>query len=175
VSTDGSVAVGSSYTASWALEQAFRWTQAGGMVGLGFLPGGSASFATAVSPDGSVVVGTSSSYAGYPAFRWTQGTGMVNIGNLPGRQTTHPLDVSAEGSAIVGGSLTDPTHGGAFIWDSIHGMRDLQSVLQTDHGLDLTGWSLQVASGISSDGKVIVGWGVNPSGQQEAFRAVLEK
>ena len=39
-------------------EEAFRWTSGGGMVGLGDLPGGSsASFATGVSADGSVIVG----------------------------------------------------------------------------------------------------------------------
>ena len=37
VSADGSVVVGTSVSASGF--EAFRWTQAGGMVGLGFLPG----------------------------------------------------------------------------------------------------------------------------------------
>ena len=40
-------------------DEAFRWTQATGMVGLGDLPGGSFnSIAWGVSADGSVVVGT---------------------------------------------------------------------------------------------------------------------
>lgn len=174
VSADGSVAVGSSYNLpSWDNEQAFRWTQSEGMVGLGFLPGSSYSFANAVSPDGSVVVGTSSDSSGFPGFRWTQSTGIISLGHLPGRNTTHPFSVSNNGSIIVGSSFIDRSHGTAFIWDSTHGMRSLQSVLLTDYGLNLIGWNLQSANGISPDGKVIVGWGTNPSGQQEAFRVVL--
>jgi probable HAF family extracellular repeat protein len=174
VSADGSVAVGSSYNLpSWNNEQAFRWTQRDGMVGLGFLPGSRYSFATAVSPDGSVVAGTSSDSSGFPGFHWTQSTGMVSLGHLPGCKTTHPVGLSAHGSIIVGGSFKDRSHGTAFIWDSTHGMRSLKSVLLSDYGLNLIGWNLQSANGITPDGTVIVGWGTNPSGQQEAFRVVL--
>jgi hypothetical protein len=60
----------------------------------------------------------------------------------------------------------------AFIWDPIHGIRSLQTVL-TDYGLDLTGWSLEIAYGVSDDGRTIVGRGQNPSGQTEAWIAVL--
>jgi probable HAF family extracellular repeat protein len=175
VSADGSVIVGSSYTVSWEQEQAFRWTQNEGMVGLGFLPGSNYSFPNAVSPDGSVIVGTSSDSSGYPAFRWTKETGMTNLGHLPGRQTTHPFSASLYGKVIVGGSFnTGMKNPRAFVWDSIHGMRDLQNVLQSDYGLNLTGWELNSAFSVTPDGNVIVGWGKNPSGQKEAFRVVLD-
>jgi probable HAF family extracellular repeat protein len=174
VSADGSVVVGSSYTVTWEQEQAFRWTKSEGIVGLGFLPGSNYSFPNAVSPDGLVVVGTSSSSSGYPAFRWTKAGGMVNIGYLPGRTTAHPFDASYNGKIIVGGSFSGPTDSRAFIWDSTHGMRDLQTVLQSDYGLNLSGWVLNNAFGISDNGNVIVGNGKNPSGQQEAFRVVLD-
>jgi hypothetical protein len=52
-------------------------------------------------------------------------------------------------------------------------MRNLQDVLTNDYGLHLTGWELNEATGISSDAKVIVGFGVNASGQYEAWRAVI--
>jgi hypothetical protein len=52
-------------------------------------------------------------------------------------------------------------------------MRSLQTVLETEYGLNLTGWDLQFAFDITPDGSMIVGWGKNPSGQREAFRAVL--
>jgi probable HAF family extracellular repeat protein len=167
VSVDGSILVGDGGT------QAFRWTQKNGIVGLGVLPGRSSSRAVSVSADGSVIIGTSSDSSSYPGFRWTQSTGMVSLGHLPGRKTTHPFSVSTNGSIIVGSSFIDRSHGTAFIWDSTHGMRSLQSVLLTDYGLNLTGWNLQSANGISPDGMVIVGWGTNPSGQQEAFRVML--
>ncbi len=174
VSADGLVVVGSSYNLpSWNKEEAFVWTQAGGMQGLGYLPSGSTSFPNAVSADGSVIVGTSSSSSGYAAFRWTRDTGMVSIGHLPGGHTTHPGGITADGSIIVGGSFVDRDHGTAFIWDAAHGMRSLQSVLETDYGLNLVAWNLQYAFDITPDGSVIVGSGKNPSGQQEAFRVTL--
>ena len=55
MSANGSVVVGISDSASGF--EAFRWTKAGGMVGLGFLPGDVESDAFGVSADGSVIVG----------------------------------------------------------------------------------------------------------------------
>jgi probable HAF family extracellular repeat protein len=170
VSADGLVVTGSSYDLpSWGKEEAYVWTKGGGMQALGYLPGKNASFPNAISPDGSVIAGTS----GSAAFRWTQGTGMVSLGQLPGTRITHPAATNANGSIIVGSSAVDRDHATAFIWDAGHGIRSLQTVLATDCGLDLTGWNLQSASGITPDGSAIVGWGVNPSGQKEAFRVVL--
>src|SRR5215467_5142666 len=71
-SADGSVVVGTSLGPSE--EEAFRWTAAGGLVGLGVLPGGEGGLSSAlvVSADGSLVVGVSDSSAGRQAFRWTE-------------------------------------------------------------------------------------------------------
>src|SRR5437588_529283 len=83
VSADGHVVVGQS--SSTLGFEAFRWTQASGMVFLGDLPGGPfISFANGVSADGSVIVGASNSALGEEAFRWTQAEGMVGLGDLAG-------------------------------------------------------------------------------------------
>jgi hypothetical protein len=74
---------------------------------------------------------------------------------------------SADGSVIVGGS------GVAFLWTAADGVRALKDVLEDDYGLDLSGWGLTVATAVSPDGTVIVGYGTNPQGQEEAWRAVL--
>jgi len=171
VSADGSVVVGFSQSTSGT--EAFRWTQEEGMVGLGDLPGGTAfSEAFGISSDGSVVVGMSHSGIGYEAFRWTEAEGMVGLGLLPGGSVQcAAMDVSADGSIVVGTS--SGWSAAAFIWDAVHGMRDLKDVLITEFGLDLTGWQLTQARGISDDGATIVGYGVNPDGRDEAWIAVI--
>jgi hypothetical protein len=52
----------------------------------------------------------------------------------------------------------------------------LVSFLQADKkamGANLDGWRLISVRGCSTDGQVMVGFGVNPSGQLEAFRTVI--
>jgi probable HAF family extracellular repeat protein len=183
VSGDGSVVVGNGH-ASYPNAEAFRWTSESGMVGLGDLPGGySSSLANDVSADGSVLVGRGESESGSEALRWTSADGMIGLGDLPGgRFLSEAYGVSADGSIIVGSSTVvtrtiiidgtpfsadDPK---AFLWDEANGMRPLDQVL-TSFGLDLTGWWITAALGISDDGHTIVGYGTNPSGQREAWLA----
>jgi uncharacterized membrane protein len=103
ISGDGSVVVGT------AGLQAFRWTAAGGMVGLGTPPGDFYSYARAVNADGSIVVGgsdrfdeSSETYV-FQAARWTAASGMQGLGHLPGGGLSSvALGVSDNGSVIVG-------------------------------------------------------------------------
>jgi hypothetical protein len=53
-------------------------------------------------------------------------------------------------------------------------MKRLQDILTTDFGLNLTGWRLSKAMGISADGLTIVGWGSNASRPSEAWIARLD-
>ena len=162
VSADGSVVVGHSQS-SVDDDEAFRWED-GVMTGLGDLPGGTNwSRALGISADGSVVVGQSRSAFGYEAFRWEDGL-MTSLG---GGLYSAALDASADGSVIVGDS------GGAFIWDAENGIRNLQDVLVNDFDLDLTGWTLWSAEGISDDGLTIVGYGLNPDGYTEGWIATI--
>ena len=173
ISADGSVIVGESEGPNG--NEAFRWTAATGMVGLGDFPGGwTNSIAYALSPDGSVAVGRG--YSGaydswtHEAFSWTAASGLVRLGFIPCNDWSIAHAVSLYGTVIVG----DPETGRgdcAFIWDSQHGMRNLHQVLTDEHGLNLTGWQLSGARGISYDGTTIVGYGINPAGQSEAWIA----
>ena len=76
------------------------------MIGLGDLPGGAhSSTALAVSADGSVVVGWSSSDFAQGrgvAFRWTEASGMDHLGNLGGDFTSSASATSGDGSLVVG-------------------------------------------------------------------------
>ena len=186
VSPDGSVVVGFGYSASGY--EAFRWVDlnGNGLVdpdekldnhpesGLGDLPGGNFySDAMDVSADGSVVVGYAYSASGHEAFRWTAGGGMVGLGDLPGGDfVSDARGVSADGSVVVG-SGTSALGYEAFIWDDANGMRNLRDVLVDDYGLDLTGWTLSQAFGVSADGLTIAGCGTNPAGNNEAWIATI--
>jgi len=191
VSGDGSVIVGQGKSASGY--EAFRWEDLNGNgvvdddekldnhpeLGLGDLPGGGfSSSASAVSVDGSVVVGSSQTgpqWYNTEAFIWENGT-MVGLGDLPGGGfRSFASDVSADGSVVVGGSQTAPEwyNTEAFIWDEHNGMRNLKDVLVTDYGLDLTGWTLSCAYGISANGLTFVGSGINPDARMEAWIATV--
>ncbi|NCQ71015.1 MAG: PEP-CTERM sorting domain-containing protein [Microcystis aeruginosa W13-15] len=207
VSADGSVVVGQSSVTSG--NEAFRWTQATGMVGLGYLPGGSASVAWGVSADGSVVVGDSNSDLNSiisEAFRWTQATGMVGLGYLPGGELfSSASGVSADGSVVVGSSYT-ANGNEAFRWTQATGMVELGDLAgvtfllrgfgprvsadgsvvvgSSNSDFDAYRWTQATgtvglgnlewassggASGVSSDGSVVVGYSTNYS-SLEAFR-----
>lgn len=175
ISGDGSVVVGVSDHAGWA--EAFRWS-GGAMTGLGYLPGGAgASDANAISADGETIVGTSYSPLGPQAFRWTSATGMVGLGDLAGGQfLSNAMAVSADGSVIVGNG-SSAFGEDAFVWDALHGMRGLRDTLTTA-GVDLTGWSGLNASGVSGDGRTIVGIGRRDGANQlvrEAWIATIDE
>ena len=180
VSNDGNVIVGVSYTGpagpyvggSDQQAQAVRWVADGSggftVQALGDLPGGNVmSRASAVSADGTVIVGVSESDLGPEAFRWTATEGMQRLGDgaLEGA-----FAISADGSVIVGGNQGNP-----FIWDQNNGVRSLNQVFfelgMPDPVAD--GWSILSLVGISADGRTIVGEAFNPQGDVEAWRAVL--
>ena len=99
---------------------------------------------------------------------------MVGLGDLPdGIFTSRANGVSADGSTIVG-HASNASGTEAMIWDPIHGMRELDEVLSAlGLGAELSGWALSDATSISDDGLVIVGWGTNASGEQEAWFATI--
>jgi len=164
--SDGTVVVGE-FTAGLG-DHAFRWTLQEGLQDLGTMPGGTSSHATGVSADGSTVVGHGGTgLAGVRAFRWTAASGMVSLGTLPG-MASRAYGVSGDGSVVVG-VLMSPDH--AMMWTPSLGMVDLNTYLPTLH-LDLTGWTLTAANGVSADGRTIVGRGTH-NGQTEAWVAQL--
>lgn len=116
--------------------------------------------------------------SGWQAVRWDDGV-VTPLGHLPdwvfgghAFSGNRALGVTADGSVIVG---CDSVLGGtkAFLWDEADGMRDLKDVLESDHGFDLTGWTLLSATGISEDGLTIAGYGINPGGDTEAWIAYI--
>jgi probable HAF family extracellular repeat protein len=108
VSTDGSVVVGVSDSQNG--QRAFRWTATAGMQSLGTIPGLYNSSATAVSGDGSVIVGSCDNFA----FLWHDSAGMLSLQSY---LTSRGVDltgwsalttanaISADGRFIVGNGI----------------------------------------------------------------------
>jgi probable HAF family extracellular repeat protein len=104
-SADGSVIVGSG--GIYDLE-AYRWTQASGIVPLGYIHGtGYSSFASSISGDGTIIVGE----CDREAFVWDEENGMRSIKeilvadyglNLSGWSLTAANAISYDGMTIVG-------------------------------------------------------------------------
>lgn len=171
LSGNGQVVVGHAWPRGFGLAppgtlpevQAFRWSAAGGMQGLGFF-GASApqqTYANAVSWDGSVVVGRgviafAPGVEETRAFRWTASRGLqVIVGGGPDSASS-ANGVSADG-AIVVGSISAPRFGTeAFRWTEAGGVERLGF---------LPGASSSGAAAISGDGGTIVG-----SSGLQAFR-----
>jgi len=169
VSANGQVIVGE----VGSLARPFRWKQETGLLSLGLPANGSnRGYANDVTSDGQLIVGYSEKPNGDNlAFAWREGVGFQELGFLPGDRESVANEVSGDGSRIVGYSRRADFR--AVLWDGSNGIRDLRQWLVSDFGLNLTGWLLTDAFAISSDGNTIVGVGINPQGEQEAFRAVI--
>ncbi|MEO8275798.1 MAG: PEP-CTERM sorting domain-containing protein [Thermoanaerobaculia bacterium] len=171
ISDDGRVVVGALRMPGEYRYEAFRWTAETGFERLGILGGGKfrESVALAVSADGAVIVGYTTSPDSEDfdePFRWERSTGMVGLGDLPGGYFHgYASGVSADGSVVVGRSssaLAPNSFGEGFRWTAATGMVGL-GVL-TQHGLDYS-----FTNGVSADGNVIVGTASTDPGS-EMFR-----
>jgi probable HAF family extracellular repeat protein len=179
VSANGDVIVGIGHSELGS--EAFRWTEETGLIGLSDLSGGYfGSFAEGVSANGRVVVGSSFSEMSdgtLEAFRWTDALGMQPLGDLAGGSfESGAFGVSPDGSIVLG--FSDREDGEkAFVWDESHGMRDLQELLVAEFSLgpQLSDWRLTIANDISDDGLSIVGHGLNPDGNTEAWLVRLDR
>jgi probable HAF family extracellular repeat protein len=175
LSGDGRVAFGTAEDAD-GIARPVRWVGTGEPQFLGSLHGSGLGAAFGSSPDGRVIVGTSATEDNVrEAFRWIEGRGMIGLGLLDGgrvrARASRALATSADGRVIVGGVLNVGGYYQAFAWTEADGMRLLQDILVDDYGLDLDGWLLVKATSISEDGSVIVGYGFNPEGVYEGWRA----
>jgi uncharacterized membrane protein len=118
---------------------------------------GGAGKATAISRDGTVVVGWQSA----SAVRWS-GAGYTTRQTLPtlpstGRVGAVPNATSQNGSVTVGWSYVSDTTTEATIWTGAQ-VRTVREIL-SEANTAIAGWSLVAAVAVSDDGKVVVGDG----------------
>ena len=141
-------------------EHAFLWSN-GTMQDLGTLSGGPNGVATAINNAGQVAGYADNSSGWAQAFLYSNGT-MQGLGTLPGSVKSEAWAINQSGQ-IVGETDSSPYsvyH--AFIYTGGR-MIDLNSLIAPS-----AGWTLESATGINDLGQ-IVGDGVNPSGQTDAF------
>ncbi len=172
ISADGSVIAGSRELEG--VRQPYLYTSNAPIQDLGLLAGRHIdTFVNGLSSNGKVVIGNASGRG----WRWDAARGMHPIPFLQENDfAIYPIDLTADGSVIVGTThaSTDPTERfPSFIWTQELGTQNLEAFLSAQYGLSLDGWSLSRVSGISDDGHVIVGGGVNPQGQLEAWAVVI--
>ncbi len=153
ISGDGEVVTGLSTDGTG--DVAIRWTARGGMQRLPQIAPGDWSVGFAANRDGSALAGVSGSNAAL----WRDGA-VRDLGTLPGGSFSMASAISADGRAVAG--LCDNAAGAltACLWTERLGMVDLQQHLAA-LGVDLTGWTLTWATGLSADGAAIVGSGTH--------------
>jgi len=167
ISRDGATIVGAGHP---VLTGAVWWDAAGQVTVLGHLQNDVAAVATAVARDGATIVGYSSDgLARERAFRWTLATGMTLLGSgQEGLGDVVATGVSGNGQVMVGWA-TSPVGEVALIWTEGSGLSRLEELIRARFQLDMKGWMLTRATGISDDGLTIVGQGLNPQGQLEGW------
>lgn len=131
------VAVGSSGVDNSAHSRAVRWTQSEGMTDLGVW-----GYAMAVTPDGTTIVGNG--HTG--PFRWTAETGITVLADLPGGDYFGTAAAISDDGRWIAGDVASSLGREACIWKPDG----------TVMGLGQLG-GLSYATGISNDGRVVVG------------------
>jgi VCBS repeat-containing protein/probable HAF family extracellular repeat protein len=166
VSDDGMTVVGRSFSSGggpFSGLEAFRWTPAGGMIGLGFLPSDDFSEATGVSEDGSVIAGYSHEVAtstfDRQMVRWESGTA-TGSGTLTGTDSSRATAISADGSTVVGDAFINGVGNAALVWNSA-------GVVRLSY---LPGDIRNQTRDVSADGSVVVGLSESASARIEAVR-----
>ena len=150
VSFDGSVVVGESGFSP------FRWTPTEGILDLGHLPGKNGGHATAVSADGTIVVGISFRFDDSAAFRWTEQSGMSDLG-ISG--VTSVTALSPDGTVVGGRAfLSSETNQEAFRWTANNGARALGWL--PGSGND-DGSNFSTVRSFNRDGSISVGFSGN--------------
>lgn len=159
ISSNGNKVVGYSASAN-GNQEAFEWTNAGGIVGIGDLAGGAfLSRALGISADGLISVGFgTNSASGIEAFSYN-GSSFTPLGHLAGGgNDSRAFASSSDGSVIVGSS--DATAG-------VEAFRYASGVM-TSIGDLAGGATSSTATDVSADGNTVVGVGTSANGS-EAF------
>lgn len=180
ISSDGSVSAGvlSNTTSDGAYleEQAYRWTRARGVQGLGYLSGGERSSADAITSDGTMILGASATaiapidIAYGDIFVWTEADGMLDMGRpYIYQQLVYGIGVSGvsdDGSVATagGGQLPYIMNVAAKYFFNFNDLLVAAGLAdETD------GWNDFILAGITQDGNTVYGAATDPTFHQQGF------
>ena len=169
VSLDGTTIVGSSDSGNDSL--AFKIGSDGVMSPLGTLPGLITSEAKAVNEDGTVIVGTATLSNRTASVKWTNGVA-AELSDLPGGfnfASANACDFT--GDVVVGRASSDAGLE-AVVWRNGH-VFIIRELLTAAGVTSHIGWELSVANGVSGNGLIVCGTGINPAGETEGWVATL--
>ncbi len=160
ISSDGLAAFGKSSVAA-GQERAIRWKLGEGSYPVPLLAGCTRNEITAISGNGNIAVGVCEADNLSPqVFRWTSGTG-----TLPFPGGIAAIAMSDDASVMISEDS---------IWDQANGTRSIQTYF------DSLGFSIQwstvsrlVATDLTPNGRVMVGYLERTDGTTEAWRAVI--
>lgn len=156
ISADGTMIVGFSEDPRYGYRRPVRWFSGRTEWFAGFHTPGEA---TAVSSNGSRIVGQAAIGFSAYAFYYTDAGGLVSLGTISGNEFDQSFANAVADNGMTVGWSGDPFGGGiqAFIWTPRMKMRSLQKYLQERGVLIPSGITLTSALDISADGSTIVG------------------
>jgi hypothetical protein len=106
------------------------------------------------------------------SFYWTKTNGLNLIDTPESWAYNYLGSMSPDGKFAVG-TLFDGMDNRAYLWDAENRTRLIEDILTDDYGIDLGGWTLLNATGISANGTTICGEGINPAGNFEGWVATI--
>jgi probable HAF family extracellular repeat protein len=175
VSADGTTIVGFYEHPKQGIRRAVRWTPTFDLFTGTTTPGE----ATAVSSNGSKIVGQAATAEGIHAFYYTDAAGLISLGTVSGIPSDQSIANGVSDKGKVVGWSGDPFFGGseAFIWNAANPastMRSLRNTLKWAGAPIPNGVFLTNALAISADGSTIVGTWQDASFNQGTWIARLK-
>ncbi|SKA86670.1 Uncharacterized membrane protein [Prosthecobacter debontii] len=147
-------------------QQAVYWELTGDeptAVAIGDVGEGGYSVANDISRNGKYIVGSVRTEDGMRGFTFTDEGGMIEIPLISDAIFYNGTANAVSNNGFVVGSnaperddTSAPATDTAYIYDEVHGTRSLRTWLQ-DSGVEVGEWNFASATGISEDGKVVVG------------------
>ncbi|MCC5787519.1 MAG: hypothetical protein JJU33_12565 [Phycisphaerales bacterium] len=178
VSADGLSFVGVSGASVEEIGRPAAWSESAGASYLAAVPRGSGrGQARGISADGSTAFGYQEIYPSLVPAYWDPSGVAHEINRWAGYNGGVATAATDGGELIFGNWWLGPGPSSferlAFIWDAEHGARPLGEVLASEYGIDMEGWELHIVTGVTPDGRSIIGRGTAPSGFSQGFVVVI--